>query len=298
MSPEHDLDLNGIPPQNSCSVSSNITLSHAISGDTMETSIINSAHILVPNDVMKYVGPSYPSKTNKNKCNTFHYTLNPKAPMFKPSLCYTRSNLNPLANDFYTNFTNSELLLINNQEIATLSLDTVNELHLGQNISYPSEIITSLGDSSSETITLAPRKPKVSVLLHQSSFFSNPSENGQDEEDTAYLTLNNLRVQNVNKILIGHLNINSIRNKFELFADLVKDKLDIILISETKIDSTFPKSQFEIQGYSPPHRLDRNAHGEGFFFTPEVIFLVNLFLQFRKVWNVSSQRSVFQRKSG
>ena len=231
----------------------------------METSIINYAHILAPNDVMNSMDPSYPSKMNKNKCDTFHYTLNPKAPMFKPSLCYTR--LNPLANDFYPNFTNAEILLINNQEIATLSLDTVNEFHIGQNISHPSEIITSLGDSSSETIILAPSNPIDSVLLHQSSFSNNPSENGQDEEeDTAYHTLNNLRVQNVNKILIGHININSIRNKFELFVDLVKDKLDIILISETKIDSTFPKSQFEIQGYSSPHRLDRNAHGGGLLF--------------------------------
>ena len=83
----------------------------------METSIINYAHILVSNDVMNSVDSSYPSKMNKNKCDTFHYTLNPKAPMFKPSLCYTR--LNPLANDIYPNFTNAEILLINNQEVAT-----------------------------------------------------------------------------------------------------------------------------------------------------------------------------------
>ena len=85
-----------------------------------------------------------------------------------------------------------------------------------------------------------------------------------DEEDgNAYLTLNNLRMKSINKILIGHLNINSIRNKFDLLADLVKEKLDIILISETKIDTTFPTTQFEIPGYSPPHRLDRTAHGGG-----------------------------------
>ena len=100
-------------------------------------------------------------------------------------------------------------------------------------------------------------------VLHLSPS-SNHSNIVQDEDEgTAYLTLNRIRVKNVNKILIGHLNINSIRNKFDLFVDLVKDKLDIMLISETKIDSTFPKSQFEIQGYSPPHRLDRNAHGGG-----------------------------------
>ena len=117
-----------------------------------------------------------------------------------------------------------------------------------------------MGDSTCETITMAPRDPA------DSDASNNPPEIELDQdEDTAYQMLNNLRVKNVNKILIGHININSIRNKFEPFTDLVKDKLDIILISETKIDSTFTKSQFEIQGFSP-HRLDRNAHGGGLLF--------------------------------
>ena len=35
------------------------------------------------------------------------------------------------------------------------------------------------------------------------------------------------------------------------------------MISETKIDDSFPKSQFLMEGYSTPFRLDRNAHGGG-----------------------------------
>ena len=41
-------------------------------------------------------------------------------------------------------------------------------------------------------------------------------------------------------IIIGQLNINSIRNKIELFSFLIGGKVDILLISETKIDNTFP----------------------------------------------------------
>ena len=33
-----------------------------------------------------------------------------------------------------------------------------------------------------------------------------------------------------------HLNINSIRNKFELHAELIKGNIDVFLISETKIE--------------------------------------------------------------
>ena len=35
------------------------------------------------------------------------------------------------------------------------------------------------------------------------------------------------------------------------------------MISETKIDDTFPESQFLIEGFSKPFRLDRTAKGGG-----------------------------------
>ena len=36
-----------------------------------------------------------------------------------------------------------------------------------------------------------------------------------------------------------------------MLADLIKVKIDILLISETKIDNSIPTSQVEIQGYTP-----------------------------------------------
>ena len=64
----------------------------------------------------------------------------------------------------------------------------------------------------------------------------------KEEEDSPYSILKTLWIKNMNTIIFGHLNINSIRNKFDLFVDLVKSKIDIILVSETKIDKTFPNS--------------------------------------------------------
>ena len=40
-------------------------------------------------------------------------------------------------------------------------------------------------------------------------------------------------------LIVSHLNINSIRNKFEMIPETLT-YFDIILISESKIDSTFP----------------------------------------------------------
>ena len=43
----------------------------------------------------------------------------------------------------------------------------------------------------------------------------------------------------------------------------VAQYVDILVLSETKLDSTFPSIQFLINGFSVPHRLDRNSKGSG-----------------------------------
>ena len=43
----------------------------------------------------------------------------------------------------------------------------------------------------------------------------------------------------------------------------IGNNLDIIMVSETKIDDTFPESQFLMEGFSTPHRLDQSGKGWG-----------------------------------
>ena len=62
--------------------------------------------------------------------------------------------------------------------------------------------------------------------------------------------LRNLRVEKMNRLIIGNLNINSISNKFDQLKLFVQGKVDIIIVTETKLDSTFPASQFTIDDYS------------------------------------------------
>ena len=54
------------------------------------------------------------------------------------------------------------------------------------------------------------------------------------------------RIENINNVIIGNLNINSFLNKFEEFKVLVNGILDILIITETKLNDTFPASQFHI----------------------------------------------------
>ena len=73
--------------------------------------------------------------------------------------------------------------------------------------------------------------------------------------------MNEILKRNPNRIIIAHLNINSIRNKFEILKEVVGNKIDILLISETKLDDTFPLNQFILERFTPPYRLGRTTHG-------------------------------------
>ena len=75
--------------------------------------------------------------------------------------------------------------------------------------------------------------------------------------------LENIRRRNINRLIFAQLNINSLRNKFESLQHMIHKNIDVLLISETKIDSSFPSAQFHLEGYGTPYRLDRNANGGG-----------------------------------
>ena len=68
--------------------------------------------------------------------------------------------------------------------------------------------------------------------------------------------------------------INSLLNKFEQLKDIFMQHIDILVLTETKLDDTFPTEQYLVNGFSEPYRLDRNRKGEGLWFTPVKIFRV------------------------
>ena len=59
------------------------------------------------------------------------------------------------------------------------------------------------------------------------------------------------------------MNINLLRNKFDQLKILVQNKIDNLVITESKLDDTFPDSQFHTPGYEVPFRKDRNKLGRG-----------------------------------
>ena len=79
--------------------------------------------------------------------------------------------------------------------------------------------------------------------------------NHQDAEKV----LNEIRLKNINNVVIAYLNVNnavisdlnvnSNRNKYDSFKVLIVGNVDIVILSETKLDDSFPTCQFLIEGF-------------------------------------------------
>ena len=79
--------------------------------------------------------------------------------------------------------------------------------------------------------------------------------------DNDFLRIKQQRIEHAKNTIICHLNINSIRNKFDTLDEIVK-VFEIFRISESKLDNTFPINQCSIRGYKVFGR-DLNCSGGG-----------------------------------
>ena len=83
------------------------------------------------------------------------------------------------------------------------------------------------------------------------------------DNDSEFSELSTYYAQNKNKVKVAHLNINSIRHKFLPISNVLgKGLLDVLFIQETKLDSSFPMSQFNVSGYKL-YRNDYSANSGG-----------------------------------
>ena len=111
----------------------------------------------------------------------------------------------------------------------------------------------------------------------KNSAYSKPLNNSKsslNDQQTLGSDLHRVRIENLSIIIFGQININSIRTRFDLLMSIIKNEIDIFMISETKINNSFPISQFTMTGYSIPFRLDQTSHGVEYFCFSEKIFLV------------------------
>ena len=84
-----------------------------------------------------------------------------------------------------------------------------------------------------------------------------------DDTNDPTAILKGIKEKNSEQPVIAHLNINSLSSKFEPLAEMVEESIDFLLVTESKLDETFPMGQFQMRGFSRPIRLDRNRYGGG-----------------------------------
>ena len=87
-------------------------------------------------------------------------------------------------------------------------------------------------------------KIKAGVDSSNSMLFAESDESGSKfAEGNAFDILKEIRVKNINKIVIGTLNINSLAPKFDQLSEIIGQHLDILTVQETKLDPSFPPQQ-------------------------------------------------------
>ena len=103
---------------------------------------------------------------------------------------------------------------------------------------------------------------KIQSKIHRESEESKSRKISYSGKDSSFL-LRDISMKNMNRIKLDQLNINSIKKKFDLFVPAVVRNLYILLVTETKINSSFPEGQFEVDGFTTPYRVDRDYDGGG-----------------------------------
>ena len=103
----------------------------------------------------------------------------------------------------------------------------------------------------------------LSSVLCNSKFKSESGCSNKGNFADAKVGLQEMKSKFPDKLIMGHLNINSIRNKLDALPLIVKNNVHILMISETKLDDSFLTAQFLLNSFSEPYRLDRNSKAGG-----------------------------------
>ena len=134
----------------------------------------------------------------------------------------------------------------------------------------PSNIILHVGKNNAKNLpsrTVLDNLLKLKALVKDSlptrKVFISTQEK-QEKRSNMSLTTGfpeNLRWKNKDRPIIAQLNINFLRNKFGFLSSQITKYVEILFLSETKLDDSFPTGQFSLNGYSKPYRFDRSSNG-------------------------------------
>ena len=206
-------------------------------------------------------------------------SLNPGPIKFPCGKCVksVRSNQDALQCEDCDVWTHRNCLAMSKQEYYRLG--TCTESWFCETCTLPqfTDSFFSIDESNSSNITLLSTdgesiiSPNISAQIHDEQ----DSGSVADSEETydIFKTLHDLRKGNIKRPILCHININSLRYKFNDLKPILIDRLcDILVIFETKLDDSFNNNLFAVNGYKLEHK-DRNANGGGIMVFLERIYL-------------------------
>ena len=138
--------------------------------------------------------------------------------------------------------------------------------------------------------------PKLTAECYQQSFYAPSDSSDSNNQDDMWNEFDTVWQQHRANVKIGHVNANSIAGfKFqEIKTWLLDGRFDILVISETKIDSTFPDSHFHIYGFRMC-RADRTRGGGGLMVYIRSDFCVKIVIDLPNL--AFSERSRYKTES-
>ena len=99
----------------------------------------------------------------------------------------------------------------------------------------------------------------------------------EDSTDSYEKIFKDIPKINLQNIVTAQLNINSLRNKFDFLAEKIKGIIDVLLISEIKLDeSFFQLASFKFLDTTPHSAWIMVNRAEELWFLSEKIFQLNL----------------------
>ena len=104
-------------------------------------------------------------------------------------------------------------------------------------------------------------KDELAFCSKTANLSNNHIKSEKEKNKSQNINLKSLREENPDRPIFAQINTNSIRNKFQFLASKVINKVDVLLVSETKLDDSFPTAQFLLDGFSKPYKGSRFESG-------------------------------------
>ena len=84
----------------------------------------------------------------------------------------------------------------------------------------------------------------------ESAFIRQEDNSSENHSDIS--KMENLPLKNPKTIFFLYLDINAVQNNFKNMSSLILENVDILIVAETKLESSFPMAQFLIPGFHHP----------------------------------------------